>query len=136
MAAARCSCSRDTLQLRMLADDARRAAPFGEFFLQQQVLGEQAPLRDRTFDHQQQMLRIDRLRQEVHRPFLHCRHGVLNAGIGRHDDHLQLGIDLLCRAQHAEAIPRGQLQVGQHDGGAIRLQLARASVSSRASSTA
>ena len=97
-------------QLGVLADDARRAAALGQLLLQQDVLGEHPALRDRPLDHQQQVIGIDGLGQEVHRPFLHRRHRVLDAAVGGHDDDLQLGVELLGRAQHAEAVAVRQLQ--------------------------
>ena len=108
---------RHLLQLRILADDLRRAAPLRELLLQEDVLGRQAPLRERALDHQQQMIGIDRLGEEVERAFLHRRDGVLDAAERGHDDDRQLGIELLRRAQHAEAVAVGQPQIGQHDGG-------------------
>ena len=91
-------------QLRILADDARRAAPLGELLLQQEVLGQHPPLRDRALDHQQQVIGIDGLGEEVHRAFLHRRDRVLDAAVGGHHDDRQLGIELLGRAQDAEAV--------------------------------
>ena len=49
-------------------------------------------------------------------PFLHRRHRVLDAAVGGHDDDLQLGIELLGGAQHAEAVADGKLQIGEDDG--------------------
>ena len=115
MAAARCSCCDTCRSLRILADDARRAAPLGELLLQQDVLGQHPALRDRALDHQQQMIGIDGLGQEVHRPFLHRGHRVLDAAIGGHHDDLQLGVELLGRAKDAEAVADGKLQVGEDD---------------------
>ena len=85
--------------------------------LQQHVLGEHAALRQRALDHQQQVIGIDRLGQEVHRPFLHRRHRVLDAAVGGHHDDRQFRVELLGGAQHAEAVAVGQLEIGQHDGG-------------------
>ena len=64
---------RHLLQLRVLADDLRRAAARGELLFEQDVLGGQAPLRERALDHQQQMIGIDRLGEKVERAFLHRR---------------------------------------------------------------
>ena len=77
---------------------------------------EHPPLRDRALHHQQQVIGIDGLGQEVHRAFPHRRHGVLDAAVGGHDDDLQLGVELLGGAQHAEAVAGRQLQIGQDDG--------------------
>ena len=114
---------RDLAQLRILADDARRAAALGELLLEQHVVDRHAALGDRSLDEQQQMIGIHRLGEEIHRAFLHRRHRVLDAAVGRHHDDRQLRIELLGRAQHAEAVAVGQLQVGQHDGRPCLLQL-------------
>src|SRR5204862_7431025 len=49
------------LQFGILADDLRRAAPRGEFLLEQHVLCCKTPQRQRTLDHQQQMVGINGL---------------------------------------------------------------------------
>src|SRR6185436_17184045 len=78
---------RDLLQLRVVADDLRRAAALRQLLAQDQVFGGQPPLRQRPLDHQQQVLRIDRLREKVEGAFLHRRDGVLDAAErGHHDD--------------------------------------------------
>ena len=94
----------DLLQLRIFADDLRRAAALRQLLLQQDVLGRQPPLRERALDHQQQMIGIDRLGEKVERAFLHRRDRVLNAAERGHHDDRQLRIELLGRAKHAEAI--------------------------------
>jgi hypothetical protein len=113
----------DVAQRAVLADDPRRPAALGHLLLQQDVIRQHPPLRDGALDHQQEVIGIDRLRQEIHRALAHGRHRILNASVGGHDDDLQLGIELLGRAQHAEAIAVGQLEVGQHHGGAGLTQL-------------
>src|ERR1035437_787246 len=60
------------------ADDLRRAASGGELLLEQDVLGGHAALDERAFHHQQQMIGVDRLGEEIERAFLHPRHPVLN----------------------------------------------------------
>jgi hypothetical protein len=111
---------RDLAQLRIFTDDARRAATCGHFFLEKQVLGEHAPLGDRTFDKQEEMIRLDRLREEVERALLHGRHGVLNAAVSGHHDHRKLGVELLGRTQHAEPVAGRQLEIAQDNRGAGR----------------
>ena len=74
------------------------------------------------FDEQQQVIGIDGLGQEVHRPFLHRRDRVLDAAVGGHDDDGDVGVDLLGGAEHAEAVPLGQAQIGQHDRRLLVLQ--------------
>ena len=51
---------------RGFADDRRRAAARGQFFLEQRVFGDQPALRERALDEQQQMIGIDRLGEKVH----------------------------------------------------------------------
>ena len=85
----------------MMRGAPRRSA---ELLLQQDVFGQHAPLRDRPLDHQQQVIGIDGLGEKVHRAFLHRRHRVLDAAVRGHHDDRQLGIELLGRAQHAEAV--------------------------------
>ena len=114
---------RDLPQLRILADDARRAAPLRELLLQQDVLAEHAPLRDRALHHQDQMIGIDGLGEEVHRALLHRRDRVLDAAERGHDDDLQLRVELLGGAQHAKAVAGRQLEIGQDDGGTRLLEV-------------
>ena len=85
------------LQLGVLADDLRRAAPRGELVLQKNVLVGQPALHERTLDHQQQVIRIHRLGEEVERALLHRRDRVLDAAERRHHDDRQLRIELLRR---------------------------------------
>ena len=75
---------------------------------------DQAPLLERAADQQHQVIGIDRLGEKVERAFLHRRHGILDAAVGGHHDHRHVGIDLLRRAQHAEAVAFRQSQIGQH----------------------
>ena len=101
---------------RVLADDPRRAAPLGQLLLQQDVLGQHAPLRDGALHHQQQVIGIDRLGEKVRRPLVHRGHGVLNAAVRGHDDHRQLGVELLGRAQDAKPVAGRQLEIGEDHG--------------------
>ena len=80
----------------------------GELLLEQHVFGRQATLRERALDHQQQVIGIDGLGEEVERAFLHRRHGILNAAERGHHDDRQLGIQLLGRAKHAKSVALGQ----------------------------
>ena len=109
-------------QRRILADQLRRAAPDRELLLHQEVLGHQAAALERAGDEQQQVIGIDGLRQEVHRPFLHRRDRVLDAAVGGHDDDGDVGVDLLGGTEHAEAVPLGQAQIGQHHRRLLMLQ--------------
>ena len=106
---------RHLLQPRVFADDLRRATPCRKLLTQQEILGRQAPLRERALDHQQQVIGIDRLGEKVQRAFPHGRHGVLNAAERGHHDHRHLGIELLGGTQHTEPITVRQPEVGQHD---------------------
>ena len=115
VAAARCSAGEHLPQRRVLADELRRAAAHRELLLQQQVLGHQPALLERARDEQQQVIGIDRLGEEVERAFLHRGDRVLDAAVGGHHDDRQLGVELLRRAQHAEAVAFGQPQIGQHE---------------------
>ena len=116
-AAARCSDANTFRSDGILADDLRRAATHGELLLQQQVLGHDAALLERARDEQQQVIGIDRLGEEVERAFLHRGHRVLDAAVRGHHDDRQVGVDLLRRAQHAEAVAVRQPQIRQHDRG-------------------
>ena len=71
----------------------------------------------RALHHEDEMVRIDGLGEEVHRAFLNRGHRVLDAAVRRHHHDLQLGIELFGRAQHAQSVSRRKLQVGQDDGG-------------------
>ena len=82
----------------------RRAAARGQLFLQQDVFGQQPPLRQRALDHQQQMIGIDGLGQKIERPLFHRRDGVLNAAVGRHHDHGQLRIEFLRGTKDAKTV--------------------------------
>jgi hypothetical protein len=78
---------RHLLQLGVVPDDERRAAALRELVLQDHVLGGEPPLDERALHHQQQVIGIHRLGEEVERALLHRRHGVLDAAKRRHDDH-------------------------------------------------
>ena len=121
VAAARCSAANELPQRRILADELRRAAAYGELLLHQQVLGHQPALLERAAHQQHQMVRIDRLREKVERALLHGGHGVLDAAVGRHDDDRDVGIDFLRRAEHAEPVAFGKAKIGQHQGRLILL---------------
>jgi hypothetical protein len=110
-------------QAGVVADDARRTAALGELLLEQDVFGQHSPLRDRPLDHQQQVIGIDWLGQEIHRPFAHGGDRVLDAAVGGHHDHLELRVELLGSPQHAKAIAVGQLEIGQDHGGPYLPQL-------------
>src|SRR5688572_1668638 len=107
----------DVTELAILADDPRRAPPFGHLLLEEDVFRHHAALRDGALHHQQQVIRIDRLGEEVRGALTHGPDGILNAAVGGHHDHRQLGIELLGGTQDAEAIADGQLEVGEDDGG-------------------
>ena len=70
------------------------------------------------------MIGLDRFRQEIHRPFTHRRHRVLDAAVRGHHDDRQIGIELLRGAEDAKAIANGQLEIGQDDDGAGLTELA------------
>jgi hypothetical protein len=53
------------------------------------------------------MLGVHRFGQEVERAFFHRGHGVLDAAERRHHNDRQLGVELLRRAEHAEAVAFG-----------------------------
>jgi hypothetical protein len=61
----------------------------------------------RALDEQQQMIRIDRLGEEVHGAFLHRRHRILDAAVRGHDDHWQLGSSSLAARSTAKPSPLG-----------------------------
>ena len=87
-----------------------------------EVFGRHAPLRERTLDHEQQMIGIHRLGEKVQRAFLDGFDGVLNRAVRRHHHDRQLGIQLLGGTQHAEAVAFGEAQVRQDDAGTGRAQ--------------
>ena len=93
-------------QLPVFADDPRGAPALGELLFQQNVFAEHPSLGDGALHHEDEVIGIgiDRLGQEVHRAFLHRHHRVLNAAVRRHDDHLDLGVELPGRAKHAKAV--------------------------------
>ena len=110
------------LQLRIVADNQRRTAALGQLVFQDHVFGRQPALCERALDQQQQMIRTDRLRQEVERPFFHRGDGVLNAAERRHHDDRQLRVELFRCAQHPEAVTFRQAKIRQDDGGVAREQ--------------
>ena len=97
------------------ADDRRRAATLGELLLEQRVFRDQPPLRERPLDHQQQMVGIDRLGQEVERALLHRRDRILDAAERGHDNHRQFRIDVFRGLQDAEAVADREPKIGQDD---------------------
>jgi hypothetical protein len=104
-------------QRGIVADDARCAALLGQLLAQHHVLGEHAPVRQRSGHHQREVIGVHRLGQELHRPFLHGGHGVLDAAVGGHHHHLQIRVEFLGGAQHAEAVAVRELEIGEHHGG-------------------
>jgi hypothetical protein len=119
--AARCN---HLFELGILSNYLRSAAAGREFFLEEQVLRHQPSLRERPLDHQQQMIGVDRLGQEVERAFPHGHHRILNAAKRRHHDDGQLGIGFHRRAEHTESVTFRKTQIGQDDArarGAKRL---------------
>ncbi len=104
----------DTAQRLVLADDVRDAAPERQFFAQQEVLGQHAPLLDGAPRQQQQVLGIDRLGDEIERTLAHGAHRVLDSSIRGHHDDGQVGIGVLGQAQHAEAVTVAEAQVREH----------------------
>jgi hypothetical protein len=102
----------------ILTDDLRRASPLRKLLLQQEVLGGQPALHERAFDHQEQVIWIDRLGKEVHRAVLHGGDGVLDAAVRGHDDDRHVGVELFCGAEHAEAIALRQPEVRENQAGA------------------
>ena len=109
-------------QRRVVPDQLRRAATHRQLLLHQQVFGHQPPLLERARHEQQQMIGIDRLGEKIERPLLHRGDRVLDAAVGGHHDDRNIGVDLLRRAQHAEAVPFGQAQIRQHQRGLRLLQ--------------
>ena len=77
VAAARCSATVTCFSSGSSPTICGAPAPRRQLLVQQDVLGRQPALRERTLDHQQQMVGIDRLGEEVERAFLHRRHRVL-----------------------------------------------------------
>ena len=65
-------------------------------------------------DKQREVLRIDRLGQEIQRPHLHGRHRVFNPTVGRHHDDWNLGIELLGGSKHPKTVARLEPQVSQN----------------------
>ncbi len=114
VAAARWSDAVDLTQRRILAHEQRRPAPDRQLLFQQQVFGDDAALVERAGNEEEQMIGVDGLREEVHRPFLHRGHRILDAAVGGHDDDRNVGIDLLRGAQHPEAVAVRQAQIRQH----------------------
>ena len=107
---------RHRLQLRVVADNLRRAAALRQLLFQQDVFRAQPPLCQRPLDHQQQDVGIDRLGKKIERSLLHRRHRVVNAAERGHDNDRQLGLDILGRAQDADPVAFGQTEIGQHNG--------------------
>ena len=106
---------RDLPQLRILPDDPWGTAPLGQLFLEQDVFGKHPAPRDRALHDERQVVRIDRLGEEIHRAFLHRRDCVRNAAVRGHDHHLQFRVELPGRAKDAESVANGKREVGQDD---------------------
>jgi hypothetical protein len=108
---------RHLLEPSVFSDDPWRPATFSELLLEQVVFSHHPPLRDGALDHQEKMIGIDGLGQEVHRAFLHCGHRVLDAPVRGHDDNRKIRIQFLRGTKNPESVANGQLQVGEdHDG--------------------
>ena len=105
---------------RILPDQLRRTAADRQLLLHQEVFRHQPALLERAADQQQQMIGVDRLREKVERALFHRGDGVLDAPVRGHDDHRNVGVDLLGRAEHAEAVTLGKAQI-REDEGRLRL---------------
>ena len=99
----------------MLADDRRRAVARAERLLQQQILGDDAPLLDGAADGEHEVLVGDRFGQVVERTFAHRSDRFVDRTVPGHQEHGQRRVEFLRGAQHAESIAGGQPEIGQHE---------------------
>jgi hypothetical protein len=70
---------------------------------------------ERAADEKQQVLRVDRLRQKVERPFLHRTDRIFEGAKRRHDDDRDLLVQLFRGTQDGEAVPFGKSQIGEYE---------------------
>ena len=106
----------------MLADDRRRAVARTERFLQQQVLGDDAPLLDGAADREHEVLVVNRLGQVIERAFAHRRDGFVDRAVSGHQQHGEGRVEFLRGAQHAETVARRQAKVGEPRDRAMEAQ--------------
>ncbi len=96
-------------------DNPRPPAPHRKLFPHQQVFGHEAAPLEPARDKKSQMVRIHGFREEIHGSFLHRADGVFDAAVGRHHDDRQIGIELLRRAEHAEAVTLREAEIRQNE---------------------
>ena len=83
--------------------------------LEEDQLGHQPAPLHRPVQQQEQVVGVDRLREEVGGALLHRPHRLLHRAVGGHDDDRGLGVRVPGRLEHVEAAPGRQLQVGEDD---------------------
>ncbi len=106
----------------VLADDLGHAAAAPQLFLEEQVLGGQAPLGEGAADDQAEVVGIDRLGEEVERALAHRPHDVGDRAVGGQQDDGHLRVAGLGGPQHAEPVAARQLQIGEDQRRTVALQ--------------
>ena len=106
----------------MLADDLGDAAAAAQLFLEEQVLGGQAPLGEGAADDQAEVVGIDGLGEEVERALAHRPHHVGDGAVGGQQDDRHLRVAGLGGPQHAEPVAVRQLQIGEDQRRPVALQ--------------
>ena len=109
--------------MRILADDPRSTAPLSQLLFEPDVLGKRPSLRNRTLHEQREAVGVNRLGEEVDRTSLHRRDGILNATIGRHNDHLQLRVEFPGSTKHLESVADRKREVSQDERRTRRAQV-------------
>ena len=112
----------DLLERRVLSHDLRQPTSDRQLLLEQHVLGHDAVTVQRAGNQQQEVVRVDRLGEEVHRSLFHRLDSVLDAAVGGHHDDRDLGVELLGRPQYAKPVTTRQPEVSQYYGRAMLLQ--------------
>jgi len=87
----------------------------GEAFLQDEVLAGEAAVLQRALDEHHQVITVDGFLEEIVRPFLHGRHGVLDRPKSGHDDHGEGRLCLTGGSEDLKTIGAGQLEVGEDE---------------------
>ena len=98
---------------RALTDHFSRPRDFGDGLAQQHVLLRRPFMGQRILHQMRDLVRIERLGHVVISAVLQRRHGGLDRSIAGHDDHDQLGIDLVHAALQFDPIGAVHLDIDQ-----------------------
>ena len=95
----------------VVADKLWSATTHRQLLFHEEVFGHQSSLLKRPRHEQKQVIGINRFRQKIECPFLHCGHRIFDAAVGGHHNHGHIRIDLFRCAEDAEAVSFEQSKI-------------------------